>query len=181
MNPVILTVFLGTMTVTSYRSVPQQTDNSPCFTSTGERVNRVGVAISRDLLCGACRKLHNRCARPDNPTKLHYGDLLFIEDVGLKVVNDVMGDTKYNKSTKKRVKIRNAIDVWVERFKDEQAFHRKFGRRKLRVFKISLQDKQLCNTTNRSIIRRIGVASINLMKQVIQIVHEKMFERIQTA
>lgn len=122
LNEIIIIVsLLGKLTVTSYRSVPAQTDDSPFNTSTGEHVHSGGVAISRDLLCPACRKLHHRCKQPANPTKLHYGDWLYSPKYGFLQINDVMGVTKYDKKTKKRYKITNAIDIWVPNYKAEHA------------------------------------------------------------
>jgi 3D (Asp-Asp-Asp) domain-containing protein len=95
MNLVLVTVFLGTMTVTSYRSVPSQTDSSPWITSIGERVHPHGVAVSRDLL-------------KKNGGPLNYGDTIYIQGYGLKVVNDVM-----NKRYKRH------IDIWVTTYAQE--------------------------------------------------------------
>lgn len=125
MNPLLVTIFLGSMTVTSYRSVPNQTDNSPYYTSIGDRTSEKGIAISQDMLCGACRRLHKRCKEPNYSKKLHYGDLLHVEDVGFRFVNDVMN---------KRYK--NRLDVWVKSYKAEQSFHAKFKYRKLNITKV---------------------------------------------
>lgn len=96
MNPVIVAVLLSTCTVTSYRSVPSQTDDSPYYTSIGEHVNPNGVAVSQDLL---------------KSKKVHYGDVLYIEGVGFKHVNDCMA-----------ARHRNAVDVWVETYDQEKKF-----------------------------------------------------------
>lgn len=98
------------MTVTSYRSVPSQTDSSPYYTSIGEHVHPYGIAISQNLL--------KKYGGP-----LDYGDVVYINDVGFKVVNDVMN---------KRYK--NCIDVWVKQLEDEKAFHKKFKGRKLTIW-----------------------------------------------
>lgn len=123
-EPTIELVSLGQKTLTAYRSVPGQTDDSPFHTSTNEHVRPGGVALSRDLLCGACRKLHRRCLHPDYKKKLHYNDWLYAKDLGFLRVNDVMGATQ--KSGKKRVKITQHIDVWVPTLADEKAFHKRF-------------------------------------------------------
>lgn len=86
------------MSLTSYRSVPNQTDSSPYITSVGERVNPGGVAVSRDLL--------TRWGGPIN-----YGDYLYIEGVGIKRVNDCMHERH-----------KRSIDVWVGSFNEEKAF-----------------------------------------------------------
>lgn len=135
MNSLILIATLvGNLTVTSYRPVKEQTDNSPFYTSTAEHVRAGGCAVSRDLLCGACRKLHRRCERPDNPTKLHYGEWLYIGKYGYRQVNDVMGDytTQRVKGKKVRIPIRRHIDIFVWTLKQE----RSVGVRKINVFKI---------------------------------------------
>jgi hypothetical protein len=140
MGLVITFFFLGTLTVTSYRSVPLQTDSSPFYTSTGERVSSSGVAISQDLLCGACRKLHKRCRHPEYQKKIHYGDVLYTEIAGFRIVNDCMG-----KTSKRRIKTKdgsrvvfskqnNWIDLWVPRLKDEREFHKTYGVNKHDVY-----------------------------------------------
>ena len=99
-----------------------------------------GAAISQDLLCGACRKLHGRCERPDNSTKIHYGDCLYSEVFGFKIINDCMG-----KHSRRTVKTKNGtktvfykqnewIDIWVSDLKGESAFHKKFGINKHKVY-----------------------------------------------
>lgn len=138
-----LVVLIGTMTVTSYISTPSQTDSTPWHTSTGERVSVRGVAISQDRLCAACRKLHKRCARPDNPTKIHYGDLLYIEDVGYRFVNDVMGKYSVTKDGKMIVKHKqdNWLDVWVDGKKQERAFHKKNGIKQHKIYLIKASNE----------------------------------------
>lgn len=133
MRLILISVFLGNLTVTSYRSVPNQTDSSPFNTSTGEKVGVGGAAISQDILCGACRKLHKRCKHPEYPNKLHYGDTLYIKEIGFRVVNDCMGKVKtykiktntgYRKMFKKQLQ---GVDIWVPFKEDEKAFHSKYG------------------------------------------------------
>ncbi len=110
MNIVFVGIFVGTMTVTSYRSIPTQTDDSPFYTSIGEHVNVHGVAVSRDLL--------DRWGGP-----IHYGDVIFIEDVGYKVVNDTMHERWTNR-----------VDVWVETLDKEHRFYSKFKNKQLKVW-----------------------------------------------
>ena len=110
MNLVLTLILLGNFTITAYRSVPSQTDDSPYYTSTGEHVCKHGVAISQDLLA-------------NNGGQLHYGDLVYIEDVGFKIVNDVM-----NKRHK------NRMDIWVPKYEDELKFYNKFKNRKVNVW-----------------------------------------------
>lgn len=140
MKLILVSIFLGNLTFTSYRSVPDQTDSSPFHTSTGERVFNGGAAISQDRLCGACRRLHKRCKRPENPTKIHYGDCLYLEGIGFKIVNDCMGKTKrYKIRTKNGMKTlyqkqMNWVDIWVPMYKDEKQFHRTKGIRQYKVW-----------------------------------------------
>src|SRR3990167_1452608 len=123
MNLVFVAVLIGNLTVTSYRSVRNQTDSTPFHTSTGAHVEPGGVAISRDLLCGACRKLHKRCAHPEYQKKIHYGDWLFVEGYGFRFVNDCMSDTSILRGKGKRKKriITNQIDLWVGSYREEKS------------------------------------------------------------
>lgn len=107
MNEILLAMsLLGSMTVTSYRSVPAQTDSSPYVTSIGEKVNKSGVAVSQDLLKRGVVK---------------YGDILYIEGYGLKVVNDTMNPRHTNH-----------CDIWVATYAEEK----KIGTRKLLIYKV---------------------------------------------
>ncbi len=116
---------LGSLIITSYRSVPIQTDKSPFYTSTGEHVSPDGVAVSQNLLCPTCLKLHRRCKHLSSDTRLHYNDWVLIEDIGLKRVNDVM-----NK------RFTDRMDIWVATKQEEQAHHKKYGFGRLKVFKV---------------------------------------------
>ena len=74
-------IFLGTLQVTSYRPIPAQTrpeciDRWHCDTAIGDGITQYGVAVSRDLL---------------KTGEVHYGDILFIQGFGYRVVNDLMG------------------------------------------------------------------------------------------
>lgn len=121
MDKMVLTLFLGTMQVTSYRSVPNQTDDSPYYTSIGEHVNCHGIAVSRDLL--------KRWGGP-----LNYGDAVYVEGYGLKIVNDVMGA----KSIK-------ALDIWVETANEEK----KIGVKHKRVWVLKLDKEIMCHNIKR--------------------------------
>lgn len=124
MNALILAVVLiGNYTVTSYRSVPEQTDDSPWITSTGERVNEHGVAVSQDLLESGMFK---------------YGDLIYVEDIGFKVVNDTMN-----------IRIKNHIDVWVQTYDQEKKFDKQFANRKLQVWRVR-RDYGAANTSHQN-------------------------------
>lgn len=145
MNELAMTVILvGNLTVTSYQSIPAQTDSTPFHTSTGERVRPGGAAISQDLLCGACRKLHQRCDHPTYPNKIHYGDLLYVQPVGFVIVNDCMGKFKRFK-IKTKLGLRSRfkkqetwIDIWVPSYKDERTFHKRNGITKHAVWRYSI-------------------------------------------
>jgi 3D (Asp-Asp-Asp) domain-containing protein len=82
------------VTVTSYRPVTWQTDDSPWTTSIGQRVSETGVAVSQDLIANgtAC-----------------YGDTLVIPGFGHRVVNDTMNPRH-----------KNHVDIWV-RYPHEEA------------------------------------------------------------
>jgi 3D (Asp-Asp-Asp) domain-containing protein len=80
MEPNLLIVLLGTMTVTSYQPVPAQTkpeckNRFQCTTSIDDGITQYGAAISQDLLKSG---------------QVHYGDVLSIEGMGMRVVNDTM-------------------------------------------------------------------------------------------
>jgi 3D (Asp-Asp-Asp) domain-containing protein len=104
MQMVLVAVLLGNLTITSYRSVPSQTDDSPYYTSIGEHVNSGGVAVSRDLL--------RRWGGP-----LDYGDFLYVEGVGFKRVNDCMA-----------ARHTQHVDIWVENLDQERAINVKHRR-----------------------------------------------------
>lgn len=118
MKLLLVAVFLGAFKVTSYRSVPEQTDNSPYITATGERVCNRGIAVSQDLL----RK---------NGGPLNYGDLLYVESIGFKFVNDTMN------SRHKR-----HFDVWVATKEEEKVFHKKFKNKQLKVYVVKYIEEQ---------------------------------------
>lgn len=131
MNLVLVMTIVGNLTVTSYRSVPNQTDSTPFNTSTGEKVSPDGAAISQDLICNACKKLHKRCKHPENPTKLHYQDWVYIESVGLKRINDLMHQ-----------RLTNRMDVWVSSYPKEKQFDKKYRNRKLKVWKLTFTERE---------------------------------------
>lgn len=112
MKLVLLAIILGNFEVTAYRSVPNQTDASPNFTSTGEHVCSHGVAVSGDML-------------KKNGGPLAYGDLIYIQDIGVKVVNDTM-----------HPRMKKHFDVWVPLYKDEKEFDKKFRGKKLGIWVI---------------------------------------------
>jgi hypothetical protein len=139
--------FVAHCTVTSYRSVASQTDATPFYTSIREHVKPGGVAISRDLLCGACRKLHHRCKEPSYAPKLHYGDMVFVKGIGVFTINDVMGDTKYDKRTHKRNLIRRSIDIWVTTYQEEKEVGVRFND----VYVLRLEENENGNMPSNSV------------------------------
>lgn len=113
-NPILVLVLLGSMNVTSYRSVPEQTKPKGYeWGASGEKCNVHGVAVSQDLL-------------KKNGGTLEYGDLVYVEGIGYKFVNDCM-----NKRWK------NRIDIWVEHYDDEKAFDKKFHGQAVKVWKVN--------------------------------------------
>ena len=131
----ITAILIGNLTVTSYRPVKEQTDDSPFYTSTGEHVRSGGCAVSRDLLCGACMRLHKRCDQPQNAQKIHYGDWLYVGQYEYRQVNDVMGPYTKQRVNGKIVKIpiSNHIDVFVWTYEQEKSVNVK----KLKVYKVN--------------------------------------------
>ena len=115
MNGIALAaIFVGNLTLTSYRSVPSQTKPKDCeWTSIGDRVCRDGVAVSQDLL---------------ESGRVRYGDWIYIEGVGLKRINDTMNRRH-----------REHVDVWVRTLDEERAFHSRFRGRRARVWLINLR------------------------------------------
>jgi 3D (Asp-Asp-Asp) domain-containing protein len=99
----ITVAYLGVVTLTSYRPVKEQTDDSPWTTSIGHRVSQDGVAISQDFLRSG---------------EVCYGDTLVIEGFGQRIVNDVMNQRHTR-----------AVDLWVRTLQDEK----KVGVKKARI------------------------------------------------
>lgn len=118
MKLLLVAVFLGTFKVTSYRSVPEQTDSSPYITATGERVCNKGIAVSQDML-------------KKNGGALNYGDLVYVESVGFKFINDSM-----NSRHKQR------FDIWVSTLEEEKKFHKRFKNKPLKVYVIKYREER---------------------------------------
>lgn len=100
-------ILLGTMTLTSYRPIPEQTDDSPTYTSIGDRTTKFGCAVSQDLLKNGL---------------VAYGDILYIPGYGYRVVNDTMN-----------ARHKNHVDLLVFTHNEEKAV----GVRHLKVFKVT--------------------------------------------
>ncbi len=108
MNSTLTLVLISQLVVTSYRSVPAQTDSSPFYTSTGEHVCKDGIAVSQDLLLSG---------------KVKYGDWVYVESIGLKKVNDTMNPRH-----------KRHVDIWVGTYREEKEFDQQYGHRKLKVW-----------------------------------------------
>lgn len=139
MNLAVVSVFISSMVVTAYQSRPSQTDSTPYRTSINERVNGSGVAAHPSLLCrqakistgrATFRLCHRDAGCPDK-NKLHYGDVIYIEGVGTKIVNDVMAN---------KTKLGAKLDVWVPTNDAEREHYKKFGIRKLRIWLIKIKE-----------------------------------------
>lgn len=94
------------MTITSYQPVAKQTDSSPTWTSIGDRTTMFGVAVSQDML---------------RSKQVKYGDVLYIEGVGMRVVNDCM-NARYTQR----------LDVLVFTYAEEK----RIGTRRLQVWRV---------------------------------------------
>ena len=110
-------VLLGTMTITSYQPIPAQTkpeclDRYHCTTSIDDGITQYGAAISQDMLKSG---------------QVHYGDILMIEGLGLRVVNDTMA---------KRMK--RDVDLMVFSYAEEH----KIGVQHRRVWLIHTKEKR---------------------------------------
>jgi 3D (Asp-Asp-Asp) domain-containing protein len=104
---------IGVLTVTSYRPTPSQTrpechDRWDCDTAEGDGVTRHGIAVSRDV------------AREN---KIGFGDVLCVETLGCRVVNDTMGP-----------KAKKAVDLMVFTRHEEK----RIGTRHLKVYKLEV-------------------------------------------
>lgn len=93
-------LLLGTLQVTSYRPVAEQTDSSPTWTSIGDRTTKFGIAVSQDLL---------------KSRKVHYGDVLCVENYGCRMVNDTM-----------HPRHKNAVDMLVFTYNEEKQVGTRF-------------------------------------------------------
>lgn len=101
----IIAVALVGLTMTAYQPVAKQTDSSPTWTSEGDRTTKHGVAVSQDMLADG---------------RVKYGDVLYIDGVGYRVVNDCMNKRHVNRidvlvfthAEERRIGTRSGITVW---------------------------------------------------------------------
>lgn len=128
-------LLLGSFIVTSYQSVKEQTDSSPCQTSTGYRTGPVGVAVHPRYLCPRAKypmgKEYKLCKRgPQCGWKkfLHYYDLVYIETIGPRFINDSMAW---------KTKMNSEWDIWVATPQEESKHHKTYKTRRLNVWIIS--------------------------------------------
>jgi 3D (Asp-Asp-Asp) domain-containing protein len=106
-------ILLGVLTVTSYRPIAEQTkpectSRFHCTTSIDDGVTKFGVAVSQDLLKSG---------------ELHYGDVIYVEGYGNRIVNDTMNPRH-----------KRCIDLMVFTRDEEKAV----GTRKLKIFKLGV-------------------------------------------
>jgi len=92
-------ILLGTLQVTSYCPRPQETkpectSRNHCRTSIDDGVTRFGVAVSQDML---------------KDGRVHYGDPIYIDGYGWKIVNDCMN-----------ARYRNSVDIMVMSHDEEK-------------------------------------------------------------
>jgi 3D (Asp-Asp-Asp) domain-containing protein len=92
---VIETLVLGQLMVTAYRSVPEQTDDSPFITSIGHPTHPFGCAVSQDLLASG---------------QIKYGDTVCVEGLKCCIANDTMN-----------ARHTNWVDIWVATYAEEKA------------------------------------------------------------
>jgi len=120
----IAIILLSSITVTSYQPLRSQTDDSPYRTSINARVNDNGVAVSRDLLCPMALSkslyIKRHKANVCRIKRIHYGDSLYIQGFGFKIVNDCMNARHKNhvdifvwtKSEERAIGTRSKVKVW---------------------------------------------------------------------
>ncbi len=102
--------------------------------------------MSRDLLCGSCRRLHKRCAHPEIRGKIHYGDWIYGKSVGFLQANDVMGAREHywvraKGGRRKRFKtIRQHVDVWVATLDEEKVFHKAHKGKAIELYKVEVKE-----------------------------------------
>ena len=109
---IVKLVLLGTLQITSYRPIaaqtkPECTSRDHCRTSIDDGITRFGLAVSQDML---------------KDGRIHYGDAIYIEGYGWKIVNDCMNIRHHNsvdmmvmtKAEERAVGVRH-LKVWIVR------------------------------------------------------------------
>lgn len=131
---VLVPELLGTLGITSYQSKRNQTDASPWITSLNSRTSKMGCAVSRDLLVDR---------------RVRYGDMLFIEGFGLRIINDTM-----------HKRHRNHVDLWVKTDEEES----QVGWKRRQVWRISDPSKIYGAATEAWIERELKRRSLEREK-----------------
>lgn len=113
-------VLIGNLVVTAYQPIPAQTRDGcrgvhDCFTANGDVPTKYGVAVSQDLLKSG---------------RLHYGEPIYVEGIGWKIVNDCMN-----------ARYKNRIDIMVWTHDAEK----KIGTRHVRVYHVCNEKACLLN------------------------------------
>ncbi len=113
---ILKAILLGVLQATSYIPVPRETkpectSRNHCRTANNENVSQLGVAVSQDFL---------------DSGKIKYGDCLYIDGVGFRIVNDCL-NRRFVRS----------IDIFFYTFAQEKAF----GVNHLRVWLVSKPTK----------------------------------------
>ncbi len=101
----VLAVLVATVTLTAYQPVANQTDTSPTWTSIGDMTTKYGVAVSQDML---------------RDGRIKYGDAVYIEGYGVRIVNDCMNKRHHNRmdllvftyKEEKAVGVRHNVKIW---------------------------------------------------------------------
>lgn len=106
MVPMLMLVSTMTFQITSYRSVPEQTDSTPFYTSIGLHVRKGFCAVSRDVL----------------GNQINYGDVLYVQVTEKPDLSRYcfVADTM-NK------RIRRGIDFWVASKTEERLINVRHG------------------------------------------------------
>lgn len=112
LTKLILGVYIATVTPTAYIPHPSQTDSTPLIAANGKTIHSDGVAISRDL--------HERWGGP-----LKFGDLVYLEGIGYKIVNDVMNKRHTNR-----------VDVLVWTENEEAEFWSNWRGKEVKLWKV---------------------------------------------
>jgi 3D (Asp-Asp-Asp) domain-containing protein len=105
-------ILLGCLQVTSYRPIPAQTKPEcrgrfACTTAINDGITMFGIAASQDYIKSGL---------------VHYGDIVYVQDYGYRVVNDTMGPHAAN-----------SFDLMVFTYAEEK----KIGVRHLKVWLVS--------------------------------------------
>ena len=103
-------ILLGVIQLTSYQPIPAQTKPScqgrfHCTTAIDDGITMFGIAVSQDYIKAGV---------------VHFGDIVYVQDYGFRVVNDVMGPHAthsfdlmvFTHSEEKKIGVRH-LKVWL--------------------------------------------------------------------